>query len=104
MLIDPVTKLYEPCPWCGGQGCYSCDRMRVENAQLIRKQQEAGEFLRAYLKSTGQPEDTPISVEIALLVINAIEEGKETVRRELPAREEEAENRFGFIEFKEAQL
>jgi hypothetical protein len=106
MLIDPITKFYEPCPWCGGGGCLSCDQMRVQNAELQRRQIEAGEFLREYLRATGQPEDTPISVEVALLVINAIEHGKQMTRRDLPQPEKDAtlENRFTFIEFAKVQL
>lgn len=97
MLIDPIASLLKRCPYCGGMGCWRC-LSASENAQQMRQQQEAAQFIMEYLKSIGEPEDTPITENIFLLVMNAIEQGKATVRRELHEERREEGNRFGFIE------
>jgi hypothetical protein len=92
------------CPFCRGQGCAACEPLRTPQAVQQRCELEAREFLAEMKrKNPGLKLDwfAPLFLAIA---IEAIEWGKEAVRKErqeAAPTQEKSHQRFQMIELEE---
>lgn len=100
------------CPLCWGRGCGFChifegEQSRLDTVQAIarRRELEAREFLDGWLNDPKTPKHQRIvpNADTVKLAMDAIEWGKQRLRREEEAAQPAAEspNRFALMEFAE---